>query len=390
MKKVICIIVVLFMLTGCSKATPNNKAAVTAEREFSRGIWLSFNEINSFLESTIGFKEEFSTVIENLKLLKITDLYFHIRSHCDSIVKSELFPMTEAAKSCDFDILQYVIDTCHKENIRVHAWINPYRVTASDSDTEKLSENSPVKKWLNDETTENDKNVVIYNGIYLNPAESDVRRLICDGVREIIDGYNIDGIHFDDYFYPTTDSNFDKVSYENYKNNTLFPMGLDNWRRANVDALIFDCKTAIEQSGKDIIFSVSPSADIENNYNTHYADIEYWCEKGLIDVVIPQLYFGFAHTDKSFNFNNLLKNWASLCGDSRTELKIGLATYKIGTQSATDGTEWAENSDIISRQTAVCLNNDAVSGVCYFSYSSLFSDNPPNIAERNNLINDCY
>ena len=347
------------------------------------GIWLSFLEINDFLSSKKGFKTEFKKVINDMKSLGITDLYFHIRSHCDSVVKSDFFPQTEKSAGVNFDILQYAIDLCHKEGIRIHGWINPYRVTASHSDVAKLPQNSPAVKWLNESKTQN---VVVMNGIYLNPAELEARKLIVDGVRELINKYSLDGIHFDDYFYPTTDPKFDELSYTTYKNGKKNPLSLEEWRRANVDLLISDTKTAINFSGKKLIFSVSPAANITKNYNDSYADVKGWAEKGYIDEVIPQIYFGFKHTDPKFNFDSLLKEWTDLVANSKVTLRIGLAPYKIGTESKTDGTEWMENTDILSRQVKLCRENTRVSGVVFYSYSTLFSDKENNKAERENLL----
>ncbi len=346
------------------------------------GLWLSFMEINELLTSKKGFKTEFNQVIRDMKSLGLTDLYFHIRSHCDSVVKSDYFPQTEKSQKAGYDILQYAIDTCHSKGIKIHGWINPYRVTASHSDIGKLPDGSPAKKWINEGKS---LNVVVMNGIYLNPAENEVRKLIVDGVRELIGKYSLDGIHFDDYFYPTADPLFDEASYESYKNATKNPLSQLDWRRANVDILISDTKTAIDLSGKTLIFSISPSANIEKNYSLACADVKGWSQKGLIDEVIPQIYFGFNHTDEKFNFDSLLNEWVDLVGETEVKLKIGLAPYKVGTVSPTDGDEWQKNTDILARQVKLCNETEKVEGVVFFSYSTLFSEKGPNTRERENL-----
>lgn len=350
------------------------------------GVWLSYLEINTLLKSKNGFKNEFDKVADKLHEFGITELYFHVRSHCDSVVKSQYFPRTDTAKKANYDILNYVISVCHQKGIKVYAWINPYRVTASHSDISKLPENSPALKWLKDGDSQNDRNVVVMNGIYLNPAEAEVRKLVVDGVRELVRGYDLDGIHFDDYFYPTTDPDFDKISYETYKSKTKNPLSLDNWRRENVNTLIAETHTAVKSSGKNMIFGISPAATIEKNYNTVYADVKYWIENGLVDEVIPQIYFGFNHTDSDFNFPKLLKNWIKFCENSKATLKIGLAPYKIGTESDTDGDEWKKSSDILARQVALCRQNPKISGVVFYSYTSLFSEKKQNTTERNNMF----
>ena len=207
-------------------------------------------------------------------------------------------------------------------------------------------------------------------------------------MRELLQKYDVDGIHFDDYFYPTTDEEFDRESYESYKKSAKSPLPLADWRRANVDALISGCKTAIELSGKNVVFSISPAASIEKNYNTLYADIGGWTQKGYLDEVIPQLYFGFDYKDEDFRFNNLISEWKKLCEkNTAVKLKIGLAPYKIGTISEADGNEWQENSDILLRQLQICFHDPQITGVVYFSSTSLFSENVQNTAERVNLEN---
>lgn len=367
-----------------SEAVPA-AAKPSADKDIKAGVWLSYLEINTLIKSKNGFKYEFDKVAEKLYEFQIDELYFHVRSHCDSVVKSQYFPQTDTSKTVNYDILDYVISACHKKGIKVYAWINPYRVTASHSDLGKLPEGSPALKWLNDGNRQNDRNVVVMDGIYLNPAESEVRKLVVDGVRELLSNYCLDGIHFDDYFYPTTDPDFDKISYETYKNKTKNPLSLADWRRGNVNTLISETHTAVKSAKADMIFSISPAADIEKNYNSAYADVKYWADNGLVDEVIPQIYFGFNHTDSDFNFPKLLTEWLKFCENSKASLKIGLASYKIGTKSPTDGDEWQKSNDILPRQVALCRQNSKIAGVVFFSYTSLFSEDKANTAARNNL-----
>ena len=383
-------LILLFILSGCRKAYSDNMSSAEetsiSGREISSGVWLSYLEINTLIKSEKGFKYKFDKVAEKLYEFGINELYFHVRSHCDSVVKSQYFPQTDTSKTVNYDILDYVISVCHQKGIKVYGWINPYRVTATHSDISKLPDDSPAVKWLTDGDSQNDRNVVVMDGIYLNPAESEVRKLVVDGVRELLKTYDLDGIHFDDYFYPVTDPDFDKISYESYKAATENPLSLADWRRENVNTLIAETHTAIKSSGKNVIFSVSPAASIEKNYNSAYADVKYWIDNGLVDEVIPQIYFGFNHTDSDFNFPKLLKEWLKFCKNSKASLKIGLAPYKIGTESDTDGDEWQKNSDILARQVALCRQNSKINGVVFYSYTSLFSESEQNTAERNNMF----
>lgn len=373
----LAIIVALVICTsGC---VPSSTARDTDIQSGSqvRGVWFSFSELDAML-SAGDFKVAFKAALENCSELGITDVFVHVRPFCDSIYPSQYFPLRGGYGEAGFDVLEYMVDTCHGAGIKIHAWINPYRVKTSDSEPQTLPAESPAYKWLNDASAENDRNVCFANGIYLDPSSSEVRRLIIDGIREILNNYEIDGIHFDDYFYPVTDAEFDEEAYVEYSAECKKPLGLGDWRRANVNSLISGCFQAIKFISKDIVFSVSPSASIERNYNEHYADVAAWAESGCVDWLIPQLYFGYEYPDEDYRFDRLLKAWKELSEDTSVRLMAGLATYKIGTSSAPDSAEWSEKTDIISRQVADCTLG--TSGYGFFSYSSLFSE-----AEKNRL-----
>lgn len=378
---------VFVFICSCNKSLDINNPNETANTEKCSGVWLSFYEVKEILKSN-NFDEKINEISKNCNELGLTDIYLHVRSHCDAIYKSDYFPLTDEAKALNFDPLEMLISGFHKNGLRVHGWINPYRVKTNDLETNTLHDNSPVKKWLNDSDDSNDKNVCFANGIYLNPAEAEVQRLVIDGIKEIITKYDVDGIHFDDYFYPTTDESFDSVSYNDYLSSTENPLNLADWRRANVNALISGCYNAIKQTNDEIIFSISPAASIENNLNSLYANIEYWIENGIVDVIIPQLYFGFEYPQENFKFNNLLNEWLALSElNKNVKLQIGLGVYKANTETAADKDEWSNNFDIIARQVDICLKEERVSGYVLYSYSSLFSNNEPFISQKENLKN---
>lgn len=366
-KRLVCLALSLLLLVGCTNRTTVNKE--TEKANYITGVWISFSELDSMLSG--DFKVEFDTAVQNCKARGITDMFVHVRPYCDSYYRSQLFPLKKSAAAHTFDVVEYMINLCHQNGIRFHAWLNPYRVKTADNDVSTLPDSSPAKRWLNDADANNDINVSTVGGVYLNPASSEVRALILDGIREIIDNYQVDGIHFDDYFYPTTDASFDEQSYASYCADTKKPLELSNFRRANVNALISSVYTAIKFKNKDITFSVSPSASIEENHSTHYADVAAWIDNNCVDYIIPQLYFGFEYPVKEYCFETLLSEWKQITKYADTKLLIGLATYKIGTESTPDSTEWINGTDVINRQEQKCKEDEAVAGHVYFSYSSM-------------------
>ena len=385
MKKIWIVIAVFLLLSGCATQKPKTNAMDYSATATS-GVWLTYSEINNMLSSEKGFKNEFSDVVVNLKEMKIQNVYVHVRAFCDSLYSSDYFPFVKAASGYDFDIFSYIIEECHKENIKVHAWINPYRVSTASSDIETLDTNSPAYKWLKDSDSENDRNVCIADGIYLNPAETQVRALVINGIKEILKKYSVDGIHFDDYFYPTTEASFDEVSYNSYCEGKENPLELYEWRRCNVNLLISGCYDAIKYIDKNIVFSVSPTASIKQNYNNLYADVKEWINCGYIDYIIPQLYFGFEYPEDEFKFENLLKEWKNITKESEVGLLIGLANYKSIPQLEADKQEWENNHDIIARQVQICKADRITQGYVYFSYSSLFSVEEEYAKQRENIL----
>lgn len=382
MKKIWIIIAVILVLVGCSTPEPQQNYSNSAVS----GVWISYSELNQMLTSDKGFKNEFQEVLLNLKQLKIKNLYVHVRAFCDSLFESNYFPLMQTVSEYEYDVFEHIIDACKGQNIKVHAWINPYRVSTSTTDVNTLGSENPVYKWLNDENGENDRNVCISNGVYLNPAEPEVRALVIDGIKEILKKYEVDGIHFDDYFYPTTESAFDEISYKSYCEGKSNPLCLEDWRRNNVNLLISGCYSAIKYIKKDVVFSVSPMASIEHNYNNLYADVKEWISGEYIDYIIPQIYFGFEYPDEKFKFTNLVNDWKNIVNNSEVGLFIGLASYKGVPELDEDKEEWENNSDIISRQVKICTQDELIRGYVYFSYSSLFSNQEPYANQRENIL----
>lgn len=372
----------IVFLTACQPVQGNTKKQKTQPEEI-RGVWVSYSEVNALLADG-GLEQNYKNLLENCAALGLTDLFLHIRAFCDAIYPSEYFPLTAAAAAYEYDVLDYMIRKAHEKNIRVHGWLNPYRVRTADADFAALPEKSPAKIWKTDENPQNDTAVCVYNGIYLNPASSEVRQLILNGIREVLTAYELDGIHLDDYFYPTTDPQFDAASYAAYVASSAKPLSLAEWRTANVNALVSGCYTAVKFVDSDRIFSISPAADIEGNKTELYADVAAWCESGCVDWLIPQLYFGFEYPTEAFRYETLLARWKSVVEPTSAKLLIGLAPYKLATESEPDKAEWANTTDLLARQVTAARKSGAT-GVLFFSSTALFSGKEQNTAERESL-----
>lgn len=333
-----------------------------------KAVWISFLEFQRILKnnSESGFRAEVQKMYQNCKDLGINTVYVHARSHSDAYYRSELFPWSknvcgEIGAAPGFDPFQILVDEAHARGLSFHAWINPMR-GMSDSDMKKLPDNYIMKKWYNDPSL-NGKYIVQVNGIwYFSPAYEEVRTLITDGVREIISRYNVDGIHIDDYFYPTVDKSFDKDAFSKSGSSDL-----TQWRLDTISNMVRDMYSGAKQTNSTVIFGISPQGNINNNYSTQYADVRRWAsESGFTDYLVPQIYFGYSNKYQPYETN--LESWCSMVTNPDIKLITGLAVYKIGTNEG----EWATDSRIISRQVESFRKKSNYGGAAFFRYDSMF------------------
>lgn len=356
-------------------ATNDNAKVEQNERSAKemRGVWVSYIELdmqNESDKSESAFREKFKNIAITSKNAGFNTLIVQVRPFCDALYKSAYFPYShilsgEQGVSPDYDALKVMCEICSELDLDIHAWVNPYRIS-TDSTPQVLSENNPyvIDNELGEETE---------NGIFLNPANKMARKLIIDGVTEIVKNYDVDGIQFDDYFYPTQDSDFDDEEYAEYVDTVgaMNCMSVDNWRLANVNTLICDTYRAIHKISNDVDFGISPQGNIDNNAKI-YADVKSWCIcKGFVDYICPQLYYSLENP--ALTFENSLNSWASLDINKNVKLYVGLAGYKANTDS--DEGTWLYSSNILADEYKTAVNNEKVSGIMLYSYSALEDEN---------------
>ena len=348
-------------------------------------VWLTYSEIGSFVKNKTEseYKETLETVFGNLKDNKINTVFYQCRAFCDSFYKSDIFPVskyiTANSNSPAFDPFEIFLEKAEKYNISVHCWINPYRISY-DAEFKNLPKNSPARElYKADENTL----IICDEGIFLNPATDEARALVLSGIREILKKYRVDGIHFDDYFYPETKEINDDELYKEYKKQGGL-LTITDWRRENVNVLVSSVYSFVKAHNENMIFSISPSADIEKCKNVFFCDVEKWCrEEGFVDLIIPQIYYGFENEEMPFE--RVFKEWDELCGNPNIKLICGLAPYKCGREDKFAGkgkNEWTENVNILSRQYEQALESPVWQGFSLFSYSYCFGDNVTEISKK--------
>lgn len=238
---------------------------------------------------------------------------------------------------------------------------------ATSATNKQLSSKNPAVKLLKS------GDAIRYNGaVTYDPASKKAQQLIVDGVREIVEKYDVDGIHFDDYFYPTTDAGFDSASYQAYKNKGD-SLSLAAWRRQNVNDLVKQVYTAVKQADGEVLFGISPQGNMDNNYNKQFIDVKKWLsEEGYLDYICPQVYFGFKNSTCPYEqtveeWNDLIKN--------KVQLVVGLSPYKVGLEDAYAGNgrwEWANGGDILARMVETARKEKHYQGFALFRYNSVF------------------
>lgn len=352
-----------------------------------RGVWLSYYELA--VDNTRRSREEYTAYIQSLcekfRPFGITDAFVHVRPYADAMYKSSVYPtsvytgVTQGGEA-PFDLLEVICQVASAYGIRVHAWVNPYRVH-NCADINELSESNKARQWYVEGSAED---VAEVGGkLYFNPASQKAQQLVVEGAREILLNYPVAGIHIDDYFYPPDCGDFDKAQYENYLSQGG-SLSLDDWRRSNVNNLISNLYATVKSFGGDRIFSISPAGNINNNYESLYADVSLWSKGGYADVIIPQIYFGFMH--RSHPFERCTADWYALKG-AGVKMPVGLALYKAGTEDSFAGEgsqEWKQSSDIITRQVQY-LRSVGADGFVIFSTEFFLSEDGAAKSELENL-----
>ncbi len=360
-------------------------------KEF-RGAWVS-SVYNLDWPSTKGLgvdqqKAEYITLLDDLQDAGINAVIVQVKPSADALYPSKHAPWSEyltgvQGKSPGYDPLAFMIDEAHRRNMEFHAWFNPFRVTTNTNKTDKLASNNPAKlhpEWI----------IEYDNKLFLNPGLPEVRTYVKNTVLEVVKNYDVDAIHFDDYFYPYPDSKkTDFPDQETYKKYGRAYKYKADWRRYNINAMIKDISISIKNIKSDVKFGISPFGVWRNSsatpkgsdtrasvtsYDTLFADTRYWAYVGWIDYIVPQIYWniGFAAAD----YEKTLKWWVKEMEGKPVDLYIGQALYKVGTEEGS----W-QNPMELPKQILMNRKYDTVKGSIYFR-ARLLQDNILGFTDR--------
>ncbi len=336
-----------------------------------RGVWVAYLSLDGVDKAKID------SIMTTAKRNGMNTVYFHVRPFGDALYDSDYYPWSHLvtgtqgqAPADGFDPLAYAVEAAHREGLALHAWLNPLRIALNSGVyPPALSLDNPYTVWINDDVAENDDWVIDYKqGKYYNPAIPEVRELIVNGVREIVERYNVDGIHWDDYFYPAPDDSFDdSKAYQAYTA-AGGKLSLLDWRTQNINMLVKAVYSAVKDIDKTCVFGISPAGNVENCLSAG-ADVVLWgSSRGYVDYLTPQIYWTSDNTIAPFE--PMCRKWRGLVTSDSVELYVGLALYKAGSDD--DNGKWQRADDIIKQQVLFTRSGEIhAGGFALYSYAYL-------------------
>ncbi|NWF51112.1 MAG: family 10 glycosylhydrolase [Ignavibacteriaceae bacterium] len=325
--------------------------------------WPSSRNLSSWEQ-----KEELISILDKLKASGINTVFFQVRTECDAFYKSNYEPWSifltgrqGTPPSPFYDPLEFAIDQAHKRGLELHAWLNPLRV----------SRNGNLNEACSDHISNRNPDWILYftNYCMLNPGIPEVRNYIAEIVSDIVSRYDVDGITFDDYFYPYSPTiKYEDVSdFKKYGNDFTH---IQDWRRNNINKLIEKVNSSIKSVKPYVKFGISPFGIVENkfagtrglnSYSEIYCDPLNWLKNRTIDYVIPQLYWEIGKP--TADYSRLLPWWASVIQERH--LYIGHYSTKMTSYN------YFGKSSELGDQVRMNRKLDNVLGSVFFSASSI-------------------
>jgi uncharacterized lipoprotein YddW (UPF0748 family) len=375
---VVCVVLVAGAL-GAGSTVPGEQppTAPGCDDGETRAVWIATVE-NTDWPSRPGLpvaaqQQEYRALLDDVREHGLNAVIVQVRPTADALWPSPYEPWSHwltgvQGEDPGYDPLAFLVDEAHARGLEFHAWFNPFRVSKQD-DPAQLVPAHPARQhpdW-----------VFAYGGqLYYDPGEPAVRQLVTDVVLDVVERYPVDGVHFDDYFYPYPVHGAEIPDAETFAAHGGGGAGLGEWRRQNVDRLVTGVSERLAGVGRDVEFGISPFGIWRNaaadprgsatsgvqSYDTTYADSYTWVREGWVDYIAPQVYWEIGHP--AADYAVLVPWWAGAVAGTRVELYVGQAAYKVGGTPAWDDGELAEH---------LTLNRDhpEVRGDVYFSARSL-------------------
>jgi uncharacterized lipoprotein YddW (UPF0748 family) len=366
---------------GASTEARQRRAAVTE----MRGMWLATVNNRDWPSrtglSTARQRGELTALLDAAVRRRLTTVMFQVRPAADALWPSPYEPWSQfltgtQGKDPGWDPLGTAVKEAHARGLQLHAWFNPYRV-ALHADPSRLAASHPARKhpdW-----------VVSYGGqLYYNPGLPEVRAFVQKAMLDAVRRYPVDGVHFDDYFYPypVAGHSFDDAAA--YRRHGGGFVSRAAWRRDNIDRLVRETAAGIRRIRPGARFGISPfgvwrnaSTDQRGSatragieaYDDLYADTRRWVREGWVDYIVPQLYWSIGQS--AADYATLVPWWAKVARGSRTQLYVGEALYRAG--DASQGAAWRD-PDELSRHLTLAKKYPQVRGHVFFAAKEVAAD----------------
>ncbi len=372
-------------------------------KEF-RAVWVS-NVVNIDLPTTENieeYQERVITLFDTFKEFNLNSVFFQVRTNNDAFYESKLNPYSRYLTGKEglkppFDILKWVIEEARLRKLEFHAWCNPYRISTNG----KLSIDDYLKTCDDNNFAKKYPEVIVLDKggkLILNPCKMEVKKFVIDSMVELATNYDIDGIHFDDYFYPYSGLHETVNDLNDYENREDKSLSLGDFRRMNVDEVIKGVYDAIKNVDSKLRFGVSPFGIWKNkksdklgsntapacseSYYGQYADAYKWVKDEIIDYIVPQVYWELGH--KIAPFADICDWWAKICENTNVDLYIGHATYRYGN----DG-EFENKLEVVN-QVKYANEFSAVKGNVFFTAKTFLDKEKalPGMEELKKLLNE--
>ncbi len=350
------------------------------KREF-RAVWIShISNIDWPSSKTLTAqqqRDEFVAQLNQHKLSNINAVVVQVRPSCDAIYPSAIEPWAEwltgkQGKSPGYDPLQFMIDETHKRGMEFHAWFNPYRAVVSISSSSIDSSHVSVKhpEWC----------ITFGNLKFLDPGQAEVRNYVTSVIMDVVRRYDIDAVHFDDYFYPYPQTGVTISDSITYAQQSRGFTDKNAWRRDNVNLMVKMVADSIKSVKKYVKFGISPFGIWRNNgsdvqgsatlglesYSAIYADSRRWVQQGWLDYITPQLYWSIGFGPAAYDV--LVPWWANV--SQGRHLYIGQGIYRINT--STDP-KWLNASEV-PNQLRLNRSTPSVLGSIHFSSKQVLNN----------------
>ncbi|MFA6843101.1 MAG: family 10 glycosylhydrolase [Bacilli bacterium] len=386
-----------------------------------RAVWVSFfaGDLDAYTSES-QMKAQLNEVLDTMEEYHMNAIVFHIRTHNDALYDTDMdIPTSSYVASADFsewDYLEWFINECHTRGIEFHAWLNPYRLYMNGSGNAASLAAQVALKYADYPTNpaHNPDNVLCNDdgSAILDPGIPEVQDYIVDVCDEIMNKYDVDAIHFDDYFYVSGVD--DSETYQTYGTS----QGLANFRRASVDAFIEKLSASMNifntENNKAVQLGISPSGIYQNGtytdpsdyvYNDDgtlhsplysgsrgfahydyylYSDTLYWINQGWIDYITPQVYWGISNS--AAPYAGIVQWWAMATKNTKTNLYIGIGIYRKDT--ATDS--WGFNDRELVQQIKYASAYPEVDGFCFYDYSSISKTSIRNSSDVAELLDELW